>query len=115
MISFAWAQTPAATCAHETTGSLLSNCGVTTNFLDSVMVAWFFGVGPLFTTFFWGVITFVVWLRYRNAMLSLLVGSTVALAGAVAVPDSAVPMIVAMVGTAIAVSLYLTISRVRGT
>ena len=110
MISFARAQT----CAHETTGSLMENCGLTTSFLDSTMVAWFYGIGPWFVSLFWAVVVFVVWIRYRNAMLSLLVGTTLALGGAVAIPDAAVPLIVALVGTALATSLYMTLARVRG-
>lgn len=116
MLGFARAQgADAPTCAHVTTGSLLENCGMTTNFLDSTMVAWAYGLGPWFATLFWGVIVFVVWIRYRNAMLSLMVGAAVALGGAVMIPDSAVPMIVALMGTTLGISLYLTISRVRGT
>lgn len=116
MIPDAAAQSAAPeTCAHETAGSLITNCGLTTNFLDATMVAWFYGIGPWFVTLFWGVIVFVVWIRYRNAMLAMMVGAAIALGGAVAIPDNAAPMIVALVGTAIGVSLYLTISRVRGT
>lgn len=110
MFSFAHAQT----CAHKATGSLIENCGLTTDFLDATLVPWFYAVGPWFVSLFWAVIVFVTWIRYRNAMLSLLVGTTLALGGAVAVPDSAVPMVVALVGTAIAASLYMTLNRVRG-
>ena len=92
----------------------MENCGLTTNFLDATTVAYFYGVGPWFASLFWGVIVFVVYIRYRNAMLSLLVGGTLALGGAVAIPDAAAPMLVALVGTAIAASLYMTLARVRG-
>ena len=116
MIPAAHAQgTEPATCAHDTAGSFLTNCGITTNFLDATSVAWFYGVGPWFVTLFWGVLVFVIWIRYRNAMLAMMVGATVALGGAVAIPDNAGPMLVALVGSAIGISLYLTISRVRGT
>lgn len=93
----------------------MSNCAMTTNFLDATTVAWFYGIGPWFVTLFWGAVVFTIWIRYRNAMLALMVGAVIALGGAVAIPDNAAPMLVALVGSAIGISLYLTISRVRGT
>lgn len=104
----------APTCAHRTEGSLLTNCNFTTDFLSAVLVPWYYSVGVWFVAIFWATLVFVIYVRYHNAPTALLVGSVVLVGGVITLPDQALPLATALVGSTIGVGLWYIISRTRG-
>ena len=102
------------TCSDNIVGSLISNCKLDTNFLDAVVSPWEMVTGGLFIPVFWGVVVFVIYLRYHSAILSLLSGIFVLFGATFAFPEGSALVIPLLVGSVVGLALYYIILRSPG-
>ena len=102
------------TCSDNIVGSLINNCRLNTDFLDAVVSPWEMVTGGLFIPVFWGVIVFVIYLRYHSAISSLLSGIFVLFTATFAFPEGATMAIPLLVGSVVGIALYYVMLRSPG-
>jgi len=96
-------------CAGQvpTGGSIITQCRFNENFLQQSVLPFQLVLGGYLGMVFWAVICVAVYLKYHNAMISLLVGVPVLLTSALAIPDAAQIYIGLLAASAVAVSLFI--------
>ena len=98
-------------CTQNVTGSLVKNCKLDTQFLDSALLPYDYILGGVFAILFWATIVGAVYIRYRNGPMAALLGITVAFTGSLVIPNAFYIMITLMMGLMIATSLYYILRR----
>jgi len=87
--------------------SLLERCRFDESFLQQAILPFEMVTGGFLGMIFWGVICIATYLKYHNAMISLLVGVPILMGSAIAIPSSFEIYIGMLAATAVAVSVFI--------
>jgi len=87
--------------------TIIEQCRFDENFLQQVLLPFDMVTGGYLSLIFWGVICIAVYLKYHNAMMSLLVGVPILMTAALVIPDNFAIYIGLMAASAVAVTIFI--------
>ena len=111
----AWAQAveePARFCSEKVGGSFLQNCALDTDFLRQSILPFIFVSGGYFILIFWAVIVLTSYVKYKNAMLTAMLGITVLFTGHIILPIESYTPVYILTAFAVCCAVVILIWRI---
>lgn len=99
-------------CAGNTTGSIIENCNLNTNFLGASISPFMLASGGYLPLIFWGVLSMAIYLKYRNYLYPSIVACVTMIGTGLWLPDAVQTYLYLGLGTAFAVVVFSLLWRI---
>ena len=99
-------------CSEQLDGNFLQNCGLDTDFLRQSVLPFIFISGGYFTLIFWSVIVLASYVKYKNAMLTAILGITIFLSVHLVLPVEVYTPVYMLTAFAVTCAVVIMIWRI---
>jgi len=102
-------------CGSDTSNSselVIDKCGFDNTFMQSSLEPFTVITGGLLPVIFWTVISLAVYIKYKNAMLAMLVGIPIMLTATFAIPQHAEMYVTIITAGEIATTIFILIWKI---
>ena len=105
-------QEPARVCSENLNGSFLQNCALNSDFLRQSILPFILVSGGYFVLIFWSVVVLTSYVKYKNAMLTGVLGVSIFFTAHLALPVATYTPIYILTAFAVTCAVVILIWRI---